>query len=874
CGQPVRAEASLGHRVERDYDMLCRHDETVDQGGGRTTTITYDGFNRPIETEVTLSNATSGSAHTRLTVDAYDDRRFADLSHGDLEDRGEAHPRRASLDPSGVVSLIYIDGFGRITKEEECRSSGSTPTGSGVYAAVDCTSTKRVRTLTRYGNDGKPLLRFGPHTTANQATAETYVLDGSGRQVLARTPDPSSVTPAWVDHIWEYTPRLTRSIDPLGNVSENTQTTLLRERSLNGLSRGKIWLNPVGHAVEVEDGEGGVLRIDYDSLHDSERTYTRDPIDVADPGCMPGACSTLLVGWEHRVLERDDAGRITREQTAGGEQWRYTYDLLGRQTTSMRDGVLVESIHYVEPTATTLGRIEITDVENGTTTLHAYDSWGREVERTVAGLTWTYSYYASGRKHWEEDPDGRRTTYTYDSFGRLETKHHPSYGTMTRTYTPRGELYTETFDADGTQTAYSYTYSGKRFRVKRGPFLLTEHTFDTIGRVVSQKDDGVLSHLYYHPDSLKLQKAEIGIDAGVPSIVKEYEHDGVGRVTEVRLSPVAGGVLTTSLVYNQLGWLTTHSAGGATQRFDYDLDGALRRRIDEEGAEFVIEYDARGRETRRLAPGGSEVETRYHPGLSRHGHSGLVGVETWDSENTRTQAGWQYIDVMGRTISEMLPNGVEKVNRFTGLTLDAQEWIDAGSIVREKRFSYDSAGRIQSELGPAKPSDFGTVPVYRVDYTYTPAGRVKTIAVPDGTTTFAYDHGYLTQEDYSGLQKLYHRSDPSQGARLTSTELRQAAGGGNTRTRSIFYDGAGRIERMTVDDGVHPPVESQWIDFNAHGQPGFTYAYRAGVLQFEQQWTYSPRGYPLARQQWGPGGVSLGTTAWGWHANGVLGSVN
>lgn len=119
CGQATQYTDPEG-RVRTTNITGCR--ERVSTFEGSTTTYLRDDLGR--QTKVTVA---PGGGGPTVVSDLYYDDSFSD------EDTDYNEPHFAKRTGSGKVSLTYVDGFGRITKQVECQSRKPTGT-SGVLA--------------------------------------------------------------------------------------------------------------------------------------------------------------------------------------------------------------------------------------------------------------------------------------------------------------------------------------------------------------------------------------------------------------------------------------------------------------------------------------------------------------------------------------------------------------------------------------------------------------------------------------------------------------------------------------------------------------------------------------------------------------------
>ena len=207
-----------------------------------------------------------------------------------------------------------------------------------------------------------------------------------------------------------------------------------------------------------------------------------------------------------------------------------------------------------------------------------------------------------------------RTTYTYTSFGELASQTNPDNSQVSHRYTTGGEaavgggavptgLVLETTDPRGAKTLFAYFQNGDLAKVTEPSGLVTEFTYDALGRKLTEKETTTT-----YPAGL----------------TTTYTYDAMSRLattTEPATTDAVTGVThqgKTINSYDADGNLIRVEAADATAddpprvtTYDYDGNGRVERVTDAEGKETTYGYDRFGNRTFTVDANGNRYEYAY-----------------------------------------------------------------------------------------------------------------------------------------------------------------------------------------------------------------------------------------------------------------------
>ena len=269
---------------------------------------------------------------------------------------------------------------------------------------------------------------------------------------------------------------------------------------------------------------------------------------------------------------------MTRTISAGGNVSRFEYDSLGRQ------------VKVVDPA----GRAQTTEYAPG----------GREVTAISRSdgisLMW-YTFDKLGRRITTEGLDSVKEEYAYDSAGRIISTTRAGLTTKL-IYDQAGQMI-ETIDALGNATRFKYDAAGQLVSITDPMGAITSHLYDPVGRRVKtiQPNGAVLESVFD-------QIGRLIESRGGPEGTMKYEYDLLGRQTA---SVDANGRRKT-VKFDSLGRVirATNEMG---QPVIYEYNAANERvaLIDANANRTVWEYNADGHQSSMTLPNGSREEYTY-----------------------------------------------------------------------------------------------------------------------------------------------------------------------------------------------------------------------------------------------------------------------
>ena len=513
------------------------------------------------------------------------------------------------------------------------------------------------------------------------------------------------------------------------------------------------------------------------------QAHRADPVDTATGTFFEKATDAELVG-SGKQLSLD---RYYRSDTAAagllGPGWSTPFDSKITSTSSTAtlltaDGAKVvfhkESNGTYTPPA---GAFVTLTASGGTYTVEAQDhstsvfngSGVLTALRDASGHGLSLAY-TSGRLSSVTDAAGRVTQFTVGTDGRLDGVALPDTSTVGYGYT--GGLLTSVTDPAGKTTAYGYD-TGQRLTTVTAPGGgQVVNTYDTDGRVLTQKDANDRT-THFHWDGTHAMQATsdtTGADGGVWSDIYSgnvlmesidpygrtisYDYDAYLRPVDItdRLGN------TTTMTYDPAGNMLTRQAPssvGYAESWTYDTDGNVLTHTD-----------------------GRDHTTTYHYTAGRLDH-------TTDPDNHTTH--YTY-DTLGALASVQSPLG--KTTTY-GYDTDGNRTSVTLPNGEKSTFSYDDAGHVTLKTDPrgnvsgADPDDFTT------SYTYDPRGMLKTATDPLGNiTTYVWDDDGLLHSVEDALHHTTTYAYYPDGSLHTTTD---PAGKVTTDT----YDAAGNLASVT-----------------------------------------------------------------------------
>ena len=471
------------------------------------------------------------------------------------------------IDP-GTSSYIwtkqYLDGFGRIWKEEK--------QAPGWKVSV------KEQQYEWHGKVGKEWLPYFSGSPRPEPP-KTTVYDGLGRVVSVTLPDGSATT-------YSYDGLVTTITDANGHLTREYRDVFDRvvrvERpNSDGTHVTTYEYDPLGRKVAIKDpkynaGEASVYTgMAYDSL--GRLVLQTDP--------YAGRTSYVY----------DSVGNRVKKTDAKGNTLLYEYDLLDRlvaKSVLAPDSAAPERIatFVYDEAGTPYGKGRLTSAYLGTSIPDAsyrYDAEGNVVEEVkyIGGAAYTTrtDYDALGRLKRLVYPDGTVLNYGYDAEA-LKTV--GSYATYTQ-WNAAGLPEKVTF---GNNANTSYAYDPKTLRLTnlttRDPARSVvqdfAYTFDRVGNITAITDNAPITAM--HAFSTSQSFAYDNLDRLITSnVFGSYRYDKAGNIIHKE------GV---DFFYEDPEHPYCPTRGTDGYQATYDANGNLATKRDKNGVFWRYEYDA------------------------------------------------------------------------------------------------------------------------------------------------------------------------------------------------------------------------------------------------------------------------------------------
>ena len=608
-------------------------------------------------------------------------------------------------------------------------------------------------------------------------TSITYSESGNPLTVTEHSGTDEALTTSTTYDTWGNATSVSRSGLGVSAFSDNTAY------DPTGRFVTRRYRSPDGEDVSFTHDAWGNVLTETDAAEASnpltttwERDAWGDVQSITDP---MGITENFIYGWGSSSSSR----YYIYSNAAGKAPKRTWYDNRGREhvrwTRVKKNVESTETIHL-----NTRGSVAQVERTVGTRTdyeAYAYDSRDRVYWSYATGSSpTTYSY---GNRTRTAVQNSREYTTTYDGWGNVLTSSDPvssvayTYGSIgkpvsitsgnsqvTIQYDQAGRK-TQMTDPDAGTSTYAYSADGKLLQQTDGRGILTQNSYDALGRLTASVCGSVATTYTYGTSGhgkLRLTKAQTG------NMSDEYSYDQYGHVYFSKRTFPDGVQMGHTYTYNSLGHLTHHTyPSNFTITYTYDANG-YRQGIYAGTAHiwyiqsydgFITRYGYGNTTVTDSVSAAGQLLDRY---VRKNGQDGkLCRMEfSWDS-------------AYGNMTSRTGVNAPGTAETFTYDSLDRLTGVSQGSSVTDA-ITYGNDGNILSRTGMGAYGYLSSKPhaVTRVDNTdylitsasqridYHPFGKAELITEggnsqrlfygPDGTRWLQVDsiNGQVAAKTY------------------------------------------------------------------------------------------------------------------------------
>jgi RHS repeat-associated protein len=689
---------------------------------------------------------------------------------------------------------------------------------------------------------------YPPDANGNTGTA-TMVYDSYGMLLTSTDPLGNTTT-----NTYDANHNLLSVTDPLGHTTSYTydssgnktsKTYPKTATSVNTMSMTVY--NPSSEPTQTTDELGNARNFTYDATF-----WPKSASDSIGPVASftfnaNGTIAAKAIGYDLTATAGvsttyiyDAYGNMTSQADPLGRQTQYTYDTLGRlsSTTAPAGGVTTntyDALGHLKTSAQPLGRnssytydpngnkLSETDA-NGNTTSYQYDALNRVTQATyptspATTMAYTYDFRNNATK--TTDQAGHVTNNVYDLAGRL-TSMTAAFGTAqaaTTAYAYYNDGRKETAtDPLGYTTTYNYDAAGRLTSAADAQSNTTQYAYDDAGNQISTLDPNLHKTLSQYDARSRLSKTIYD-----DSTITLYSYDGPGNL--VSLTDQASNTVQHAYdAANQLKSVIQTASPNPqnTTGYSYDPNGNLANLTDANSHTTQNGFDTLNQLKQETLPVG-QTQTRTYDATGN-----LISLTDYNGKTTTYAS-----DALNRLLSKAPdPSLTDTPESFTYTTTGKRaSMTDASGATT---YTYDSLDRLITKATPQGTLNYtydaaGNIASMSssnangvsVAYTYDDLNRLNTVAdnrLPVGQNTTTYSYGptsnMATATYPNGLQATFTYDDLNRITALNATKAsynytlsptgnRQSAVESSGRKLNWSYDSLYRLTNETISLDPH-----------------------------------------------------------------------
>ena len=444
-----------------------------------------------------------------------------------------------------------------------------------------------------------------------------------------------------------------------------------------------------------------------------------------------------------------------------------------------------------KPSGPAIGRVESIIDGDGLLTSNTYDGNGHpDITTAPGGFDTDHSYDWRGNLTAVADPNNRTTTFDYNK-RRQPTNSVADTGGIAATtsaiYDNQARTAAVTAPAHNgpqrAQASTTYSPTDKLRLEKLNAVTVAETTYDSRDWAATAKDASNRVTTFIRKANGDLREAQR--PASRTSI---FAYDGDHRLTQTTNPGANTGPRVETFAYgtsaSDLPRTLTTEADNINVTREFDAKGQLRFVTDRRANVFEFRYDALGRRTKGIVPGGATTTAAFT-------RNGRISTHTEPSGDTAT---FTYHGTTGR---------LQNVSYTGGATVNYTSYDNNGNVLSLNENgtntitrTYDGLNRVTSY------TEAGNT----IGYRYYPNGKLAKLIYPGGSESGAGHVEYLYNAD-GRLWQVRDKLDSTSSPRVTTYSWNndgrlQSISRPNNTTRTIGYDNAGRPEAISETAGA------------------------------------------------------------------------